>query len=312
MSKSKYNPKFPRKKVQNKRVNKVYSLDQLSDEKILKLKDLGDQYIKFHWDYYNDLVYQRSKLSDDIKQALLAASKQGLNFSKWSRVLRYKYSHLPLSVAGSLKKIGGRFNLGDINSPQAATFPALYIAEDFKTGIQEYLSQSIDFAHLDKAYESALAKPNSFTNLILKGKLEYYVDLNEPKRLNEFVNIIKQVKLSDHLKDRAKKIGEKINLIGDVKLLIDTLLIRNWRLWPMQFDVPASSQVFGQLVADAGIEAILYPSQFTGKNCMAIFLQNFPETDSCIRLEDDSPPGVKIKHVDGAIWKKYQNEIKGM
>ncbi|MDE2313913.1 MAG: hypothetical protein KGL04_07050 [Elusimicrobia bacterium] len=39
--------------------------------------------------------------------------------------------------------------------------------------------------------------------------------------------------------------------------------------------VPISSQLFGQLAADAGIEGIVYPSKFSGKDCLAVFPQNF-------------------------------------
>ena len=45
-------------------------LDQFSIEDIKKWADFKDQILKFHWDYYNDLAYQRSKISNEIKYTM--------------------------------------------------------------------------------------------------------------------------------------------------------------------------------------------------------------------------------------------------
>jgi len=64
----------------------------------------------------------------------------------------------------------------------------------------------------------------------------------------------------------------------------------------MQFDVPATGQIFGQLVAGAGIEGIVYLSKFTGKECIVIFPQNFEEgTDSFIALDDEPPTQLRFE-----------------
>jgi hypothetical protein len=55
----------------------------------------------------------------------------------------------------------------------------------------------------------------------------------------------------------------------------DALEKRDWRNWPMIYDVPATCQVFGSLVMNAGIEGIRYDSSITGRECIAIFPQNF-------------------------------------
>jgi len=311
MARSKRHRKYPRKKIQLKKKEKFILLDQLSVERVEKLKKFGEQYIKFHWDYYNDLVYQRSKISNEIKKSFLLASKERFNFSKWKRVLRYRYSHLPLSVAGSLKDIGGRFNIGDIDSPQIANFPALYIAVDFETGIQELLSQKIEKDRIGQQYDFALTNANSFTSVSLSGCLDHVIDLREPDRLKHFMGLIKDISISDNLKKEAKKINEKTGLIYTIPALINAILIPNWRLWPMQLNVPSASQIFGQFVSDASIEGIVYPSKFTGNNCLAIFPQNFTATDSYIELDDESPSEVKIRRIDADTWKKNQSELMG-
>ena len=76
----------------------------------------------------------------------------------------------------------------------------------------------------------------------------------------------------------------------------------------MPFDVPYSSQIFGQLVAEAGIDGILYPSKFTGKDCLAIFPQNFDDSSgSFLELDGDLPPVVKIRRLDAKTWNELKN-----
>jgi hypothetical protein len=69
---------------------------------------------------------------------------------------------------------------------------------------------------------------------------------------------------------------------------------------------------FGQLVAGVGIEGIVYLSKFTGKECVAVFPQNFEEiNESCIKLDDEPPTQVKIRQLNGQIWKLHSNELEG-
>jgi hypothetical protein len=82
--------------------------------------------------------------------------------------------------------------------------------------------------------------------------------------------------------------------------LLKSLLDPNWRAACMQFDIPANSQIFGQLVANAGIEGILYSSKYTKSDCLAIFPQNFC-SDSFIAVDGDSPPGA-IVAINESTW----------
>ena len=106
---------------------------------------------------------------------------------------------------------------------------------------------------------------------------------------------------------RILKFKDKPDVINTVPKLIDGLLAPNWREWPMQFDVPVASQIFGQLVKDAGIEGILYPSKFSNKNCLVIFPQNFDDTnDSLVQLDDPAPKETKILKWDAKTWQENQ------
>jgi hypothetical protein len=53
------------------------------------------------------------------------------------------------------------------------------------------------------------------------------------------------------------------------------------------------------MISNAGIQGIVYASSKNGKKCLAVFPQNFVETDSFVELVGALPDGVKIKRLDG-------------
>lgn len=311
MGKSKHFRKYQRKKPQILPLSQTILLDQFSVADIRRRKNLGDKFLKFHWDYYSWLAHERSKITEEIRKSLCEAVTQNFQFTKWQRVLRYKHSLKPFSVAGSLVDPGGRFNIGDLNSSKFTPFPALYIAAHKDTALQELLCQKIEIGKEEQALSFALADPTSITNVSLSGFLDSIIDLRESNRLQPFLNLIKDFSIPEYLEKAAKEIGERIDLIKMVPILIEALLIPRWRQWPMMFDIPSASQIFGQLVADAGIEGILYPSKFTEKECLVIFPQNFGATDSFIEIDDESPPESKIRRLDANTWKIHQSELSG-
>lgn len=86
----------------------------------------------------------------------------------------------------------------------------------------------------------------------------------------------------------------------NIPALIDSLLEPNWRAMCMQLDVPANCQIFGQLVVNAGIGGILYPSKFTKKKCLAIYPQNF-DSEDYTAVDGDTPAGT-ISRLDANTW----------
>lgn len=289
-----------------KKSSQQFLLDQFSVSDIRRWQAIKDEVLKFHWDYYGNLAYQRSKIADQIKNALLEASEKGFLFERWQRAVKYKYALEPFSVAGSLIDAGGRFNIGDINSLQFQPFPALYIASDKDTALQELLSQQIQPGQEERALDFALSNPASIASVSLSGNLDSVINLNHPERLQPLVELIKNFTIPDHLLESAKKIGfPPPELIRTVPKLIETLSTVNWREWPMQFDVPVASQIFGQFVWEAGVEGIVYSSKFTNKDCLAIFPQNFDDiTTSFIQLDDEAPPEIKIRRLDAKVWQE--------
>src|SRR3989338_6806441 len=283
-------------------------LDQFSVHDLERWNKLREGFLRYHWDYYSSLAYQRSQIADDIRRALLEATESRFLFSKWQRVVRYRYALKPLSLQGSLIDPGGRFNIWDINPAQFPLFPALYLAVDRGTALQEMFSQSIGPADAPRALEFALTAPESITAVSVSGFLDSVIDLRKPAKLQKFVDLIKDFAVPKHLIETAKKIGEQPpDLLRDTETLLKALLVPNWRSWPMLFDVPTASQIFVQLVDQARIQAISYPSKFSGGDCLAIFPRNFENSDAFVELDDASPLEVGIRRLDATTWQKLES-----
>lgn len=59
-------------------------LDQFSADDVQRLIDHKDRFLKYHWDYYNDLEFQRSKIADKIKESLLGSTQKDFIFKNGS------------------------------------------------------------------------------------------------------------------------------------------------------------------------------------------------------------------------------------
>lgn len=273
-------------------------LDEGVVSDIPKKKALYESQLRFHWDYYSELAYQRQKIYDTLKNSLRDQAKP-FNFVRWQRVVKYRYSLTPLSVAGSLRDPGGRFNIGAIDTARYPMFPALYAASDKSTALAELLGRSAGENSLSPE-ELALAIPDSITAVSISGCLDSVLDVRDPGNLSPFVSLIKEFRLSPTLQDKARQLGFGLDLVRTAQALVDALHHRDWRNWPMNWDVPAPTQIFGQIVSDAQIEGILYDSALTRKPCLAIYHQNFRNSSSYIQLDDPAPPGVTPTRLDSS------------
>ena len=247
---------------------------------------------------YSELAYQRSLIMDDIKKALVGAAVGPFPFSGYQRAVKYVWSLDPLSPEGSLKDTGGRFNIGDIDRTKFNSFQALYLAEDKDTALQEYFQCDPSGKNGLSPQELALTEPQSMTMVSVYGSLESVVDLYNPDKLQVFVDLIKNFEYSDSLKQERAKLGFTENVVTNVAELLSAVYDPNWRGLPMHMDVPASPQIFGQLVLEAGIEGIRYKSKYTDKSCLAIFPQNFLGPDSFVGIMGECPQGVSRKRLD--------------
>ena len=68
---------------------------------------------------------------------------------------------------------------------------------------------------------------------------------------------------------------------------------------PMQYDLPANCQVFGRLASAAGLHAIRYPSaRQEGRQCLAMFPQNWGVSACCVEVADAVPPEARLVRLD--------------
>lgn len=258
-----------------------------------------EKILRYHWDLYSALAFERGKMGDQLRIALLDAGHKRFEFNGWQRQVRYQYALSPFSPKGSLIEPGGRFNVPNINPDQIPPFPALYMAEDKETTLQEAGQGAVKgpLSSLDLA----LIRKESIAIVAVKGSLGSLIDLHQPQSLKKFVDVIKNFTIPPRLIQDAKKIKIKPPTeIKNIMSLMKTLLEPNWRVMPMQFDIPANCQIFGQMAAHAGIEGILYPSKFTGKKCIAVFPHNFTP-DSFVEVEGEFPPEA-ISRLDQQSW----------
>lgn len=279
-------------------------LEQLNVHDVQRWQVGQQKLLDFHTQWYIELARQRSQAIDEINRALQEASVL-YPFSGWHRAFRYKWALGPLSSKGSLKVPGGRFNIGDIDERLFPKFPALYLAEDADTALCEMFGPRRNPLEKLNQFDLALVQDKSFAVVATCGELESVIDLTHRECLKGFVEIVKSFRVSESLVKMAQEV--KINLnegtVKSVDSLMQTFMNTNWRQFPMHVDIPANSQIFGQLVFGAGIEGVLYPSGMTNKNCLAIFPKNIKGGDSFVEIMDDVPRGA-INRLDSKTVDK--------
>ncbi len=299
--------KFNLEKIFKKKKSKAatYLLEKGTLTEMRAAKEWTAKLLDFHWRFYSELAYQRNQNLEALKEAILIQSTSNFEFTNWQRAVKYKFSLHPLSVVGSLNYVGGRFNSGTEINSQIPAFGCLYISLDKETSIQEALCQ--DSENKSKNFtplEFALTNSQSETFVSVSGKLDKVFDLRKKSNLKKLVAVFKKFKISKELTKLANEIyADEPELVKSEQLLLDSILERNWRNKPVQFDIPSNSQIFGYLAYLAGVDGIIYPSKYTGKVCLAIFPKNFENGDSFIKLDDAAPHAKVPGRIDGKSWR---------
>lgn len=245
----------------------------------------------------------RQQFSPELIEAIRANLVAGQAFDGWARIVDYRYCLMPLSVAGSLKGNGGRFNIGgSLNPAVFPPFPALYIAEDYPTAFRERFGSDTGLkSHGLTAAELALRASASFTHVALRGQLELVIDISELRSLQLFAAVLRKFSLPDHIRRLSRQLGMRSPpfLVRSAGALQRQLLLPDWRVLPAQFDLPSNSQVFGRIAAAAGAHGILYPSaRHAGKQCLAMYPQNWKSSASYVEVRDGAPTGARLTRID--------------
>jgi hypothetical protein len=282
-----------------------FLLDYGRVEDIPKSKAREQQLLKYYWNYYSEAAFQRAQIYDALKKAARERTVSRYRFGKWQRAVKYRFSLHPLGTQGSLSDPGGRFNIGAIDSQRYSQFPALYIAANKSTALDELFARDKQ-GRLLEPEELALTRTASITVVSVSGMVESAIDLRDANCVAPLVDLLKGFTISDALANEADQLGiARPRFIKNLDEMMGMLLDPDWRYFPMQWDVPANSQIFGQIVMEAGIDGIIYPSVLTRKSCLAIYIQNFLQSSSFIEIDDAGPsPGVP-RRIDSTTYKDF-------
>ncbi|MBS0342359.1 MAG: RES family NAD+ phosphorylase [Proteobacteria bacterium] len=245
---------------------------------------------------------ERRRYREELLGALRSAPATAPEFSTWARIVTYRYSLAPLSCAGSLHDVGGRFNAGtDLDDRTLDAWPALYIAQDYETAFREKFQLASDDTRGGlNAQDLALTPNASHATVILRGKLSNVFALNDEAALKPICRVFRRIKMPA----AALRLQKKLKISNRDNFMIRTpfqlrraLLAQNWRLQPMQFGMPSPSQIFAELVRAAGFEGILYESTKGPGQCLAIFPEALTDA-SYVELADAAPAPIKHTRLD--------------
>ncbi len=253
---------------------------------------------------YFELEPLRQRDGQVLLDALRRAAIQGFEFQEWCRLVDYRCSLTPLSMVGSTNGIGGRFNIGKQIGPGTITpFPSLYLGENYETAFRERFAFSASTSKSGlSATDFALRSEASFSQVRLRGALDYVVDVGDLAALQRFVDVIRKYKTPRSAVTLSRRLAMKSPpmMIRSAMGLQRQLLHPNWRAMPNQFSIPSNSQIFGRLISAAGIHGILYPSvRNSDKRCLAVFPQNWKGTTSFVELMDTAPAPTVLARLDG-------------
>lgn len=280
----------------------ILELDRFSNADIAHWQKLSSDLDELSASLYFGVEPARRRLRSKLCDALKQAGGIPLDLRSWARAVKYQYSLQPLSCAGSLQSVGGRFNAGfELDDNTLNPWPALYIAEDFETSYREmYQLASTDLTEGLKPDELALEHAVGLTAIFLNGRMENVFDLTSFVTLNSVGKIFRDVKMPKEASQLAKKLkisdSNKI-MIQNGQQLHTAIVKNNWRVWPIQFGIPAPSQTMAELIKAAGYEGILYPSSKGPGRCLVVFPENLSDT-SHIKLIGPAPSASTITRLD--------------
>lgn len=279
-----------------------YFLDRFSRVDLRRWARLARLLDTFHVRQHHFFAAERYNRRDDLLESLRQAGAVSLDLDGWVRLTDYEFSLKPLSPTGSLV-VGGRFNVGDdIDKAEIKPFPALYIAEDEETAYREKFGgpSAVDDRTGMSGADLALRASSSYTCFVLQGQLDGVFDLTDKRNVEAFVEIIRKIRPPLSLIEMARRLQMKgQRSITKVDHLIDVLMMVNWREWPMQYGLPANSQVFGRLLLDAGFTGVVYRSTKGRKHCCAVFTDSLWNSDSLLEIRGRVPEGATLTRIDG-------------
>lgn len=116
----------------------LHDLDSFTAASIQKWQAHAQAQTDYQYALFFDLEAQRAARHTELCAALHSQPPITVSVDGWCGLVNFKYCLTGLSPVGSLRQ-SGRCNFGeDIDPDRFASFPALYLAEDFETAFREY------------------------------------------------------------------------------------------------------------------------------------------------------------------------------
>lgn len=288
----------------------LLELDRFTDSSVAEWDAFAKQFDQYHYQWYFELEAQRATHHDELCEALASVKPKTVDLSGWGRAIQWQYTTQPLSVVGSTKWVGGRFNYGeDIDEHgRFPPFPALYLASDLETALKEMHGlPATSYCGLSRA-ELALCDEKSFSWIAVEGVVQNVFDLTSAAGLKAFTKLISGFTVSDQVHALQRKIrpDHPLRLITQSRELYESIMASNWREFPVQCNTPANSQVFGKLISDSGFDAILYNSIRTGENSLAVLTRNLAQSESEIRVTAPMPGGVSSTILNANTFREAE------
>lgn len=280
----------------------ILELDRFTEASLRQWKTLSEDLDEMERVLHFAIEPERRRLRPELLAALEGAHSEPLTLNGWVRVVSYRFSLDPLSSAGSLRAYGGRFNAGsDLEPGTLDPWPALYLAEDFETAFREkFQMRSESLTDGLRPQELALGPQGSHVTVALHGCLTRVFDMTSATALDPLARVLKRIKMPVRARQLNKKLqipNHALVMVQTGKRLYDAVLKHNWRVLPVQFDLPAQSQTVAELVRAAGFEGILYQSTMGPGKCLAVFPDRLAES-SHISLTDQPPHPGTIPRLD--------------
>ena len=284
-----------------------YTLDQFNINDLRAWQRASRAIEEYHLRVFYELEAQRQLHRSELFNALKEAKHPSLfPLDRWARFLDHQWSNQPLSAVGSVKNIGGRFNIGDDLRQKFPPFHALYLAEDPDTACREYLGLALSEKRGKLSpLDLALTPTKSFSCVRVSGVVANLLDITETKRLRPFCDAIGKfvINADSHYLIRNTKLSP-MNIIRTPDILIETLLSPTWRELGMQLGIPSNSQVFGRIAFEAGYDGIVFKSTRGNGRCLCVFLENLTHSETLLKLPDPAPSPETVTELSAATWTK--------
>lgn len=278
------------------------ALEEFTHVSLARWREVGRNLEQLSHALFFGLEAHRLHHSRELIDAIRRSPTGPRQFNGWARLVGYQHTNQPLSTAGSTRGDGGRFNIGGALNPATYTpFPALYVAEDFPTAFRERFGVAQDAKGSLTAGEMVLRRDSSFTQVALNVSAESVLDVGDLSVLKPIADVLSSMQMPVNVGRLARTLKLKApTLVRSAVALQRQLLNPDWRVEPVQYEMPSNSQIFGRLCLAAGVHAILYPSaRHSERHCIALFPQIWRGSSSFVELVGPCPPEVVTRRLDG-------------